>query len=326
MNMKYLSIYLVLFINGLFLSLSSANNDTIVTDRYDHDQFTIELVTENLYVIHGLNEQPNASNKGFINNPGVIITKSGVVVIDPGSSNLIGEIIVKRISQITELPIIAIFNTHEHGDHWLANQAIIEKYPNIPVYAHADMITSINQGTGKHWLSLMRQLTEDPLVNTHIYAPTHPVKNNDEIIFDNLTFKIHHYGVSHTNNDIMIEVVELDTIFLGDNVLNNRMPHLDDGDIVGNISAIKEVLKLEFIHYIPGHGPSGHNSIPEDYLAYLTQLHQLVSDYYQQDMSDFEMKEPIMASMTKFSSWVGFEEELGKHISLVYLQVERDDF
>lgn len=326
MSMKYLLIYSLLFISGLSLSLSYANNELVVTEDYNHEQFSIEMVADNLYVIHGLNEDPNPTNKGFINNPGVVITNLGVIVIDPGGSNQIGKILLKRIRQITDLPVIAIFNTHEHGDHWLANQAIIEKYPDIPIYAHADMIKSINEGTGKHWLNLMRKLTKDPLVNTSIYTPTHKVQNNDEIIFGNLTFKIHHYGDSHTHNDIMIEVVELDTIFLGDNVLNNRMPHLDDGDIVGNISTINEVLKLKFKYYIPGHGPSGLNTVPENYLEYLIQLHESVSKYYHEDMSDFEMKEAIKASMTKFSSWVGFEKELGKHISLVYLQIERDDF
>ncbi len=326
MSIKYLSIYTMLFVSGLFLSLSYANNELPVADNHYSEQFMIELVTDNLYVIHGLNEDPNPTNRGFINNPGFVIANSGVIVIDPGSSQEIGEIVLKRISKITSLPVIAIFNTHEHGDHWLANQAIINKYPNIPVYAHADMIKSINDGTGKHWLNLMRRLTEHSLLSTSVYTPTHEVKNNDEIVFDNLTFRIHHYGLSHTHNDIMIEVVELSTIFLGDNVLNKRMPFLDDGDILGNISAINEVLKLESQYYIPGHGPSGLNAIPKDYLEYLTQLYESVNHYYHEDMSDFEMKEPIKVSMTKFSNWLGFEKELGRHISLVYLQIERDDF
>jgi len=326
MKIKTLLIWTVLIVSGLFLSFSYANSELTLADTPYSEQFMIELVTDNTYVIHGLNEDPNPSNRGFINNPGFVIANSGVIVIDPGSSQEIGEIILKRISQITSLPVIAVFNTHEHGDHWLANQAIIDKYPSIPIYAHADMIKSINEGGGKHWLSLMRRLTENTLLSTKVYTPTHAVKANDEIVFDNLTFKIHHYGVSHTHNDIMIEVVELSTIFLGDNVLNKRMPYLDDGDILGNISAINEVLALECRYYIPGHGPSGIKTIPEDYLEYLTQLYDSVNHYYHEDMSDFEMKEPIKASMTKFSNWLGFDRELGKHISLVYLQVERDDF
>jgi len=326
MNIKYLFISILLFVSTAFFTFSYAVNDIDVSDDVFLDRFIIEMVTENIYVIHGFNESPNSTNRGFINNPSFVVADSGVIVIDPGSRNEVGQIVLKRISQITSLPVIAIFNTHEHGDHWLANQAILDKYPNIPIYAHADMIESINQGIGKHWLNIMKQLTEDPLVNTSIAVPTHEVHANDEIVFDNLTFKIHHYGPSHTHNDIMIEVVELDTIFLGDNVLNKRMPHLDDGDIVGNITTVNEVLKLNCKYFIPGHGSPGMKTIAEEYLEYLTLLHQSVEQHYHEGKSDFEMKDAIKDSMVKFSSWVDFEQELGKNISLVYLQVERDDF
>tara|TARA_R110001606_G_C15402875_1_gene653448 strand:- start:4841 stop:5815 length:975 start_codon:yes stop_codon:yes gene_type:complete len=324
--MKYLLLSILLFSTTAFYSLSYAINDVEVNDKPFLDRFVVEMVTSNVYVIHGSNESPNPTNRGFINNPGFVIANSGVVIIDPGSRNEVGEIVLKRISQITSLPVIAVFNTHEHGDHWLANQAILDKYPNIPIYAHANMIESIKQGTGKYWLNLMKQLTEDPLTNTRIKAPTHEVHNNDEIVFDNLTFKIHHYGDSHTHNDIMIEIVELDTIFLGDNVLNKRMPHLDDGDIVGNISTINEALNLNRKYFIPGHGDPGIKTIAEEYLEYLTLLHESVKHYYHEGQLAFEMKKTIQDSMNKFSNWVDFDEELGRNISLVYLQVERDDF
>jgi glyoxylase-like metal-dependent hydrolase (beta-lactamase superfamily II) len=35
---------------------------------------------------------------------------------------------------------INIFNTHVHGDHWLGNQAIVERYPAVKIYAHPNMI------------------------------------------------------------------------------------------------------------------------------------------------------------------------------------------
>jgi len=326
MNIKYLSISILLFVSTTFFTFSYVINDIDGNDNSFLEHFIVEMVTDNVYVIHGSNEAPNPTNRGFINNPSFVIANYGVIVIDPGSTNEVGKIVLKRISQITPLPVIAIFNTHEHGDHWLANQAILDEYPDIPIYAHPDMIESINNGIGKHWLNLMKQLTEDPLANTSVKAPTHQVHDNDEIVFDNLTFKIHHYGNSHTHNDIMIEVVELGTIFLGDNVLNKRMPHLDDGDIVGNISTINEALKLNCKYFIPGHGDPGTKAIAEEYLEYLTLLHKSVEHYYHEGKLPFEMKEPIKESMEKFSGWIDFDKELGKNISLVYLQVERDDF
>lgn len=284
------------------------------------------MVTKNVFVIHGSLEDPNSDNGGFINNPGFVIANTGVIIIDPGSTAAIGEMLLKRIKQVTSLPVIAIFNTHEHGDHWLANQTILAAYPNIPIYADANMIQSVEDGTGKYWLQLMQQLTKKELKNTIIISPTHAVSDGDEIVFDNLTFKVHHYGTSHTKNDIMLEVVELETVFLGDNVMNKRLPNLANGDIVGNIHAIEAILTSDCSYFIPGHGPSGNRTVPVTYLQYLTNLYDSVKQYYNEGLTDFEMKDPIKESLKRYSAWQGFDSDLGKNISLVFLQIERDDF
>jgi ribonuclease BN (tRNA processing enzyme) len=47
--------------------------------------------------------------------------------------------------KITNKPIVAVFNTHVHGDHWLGNQAIVERYPAVKIYAHPNMIEQANR-------------------------------------------------------------------------------------------------------------------------------------------------------------------------------------
>ncbi|MFK8068967.1 MAG: MBL fold metallo-hydrolase [Gammaproteobacteria bacterium] len=303
----------------LFPSISFANNEFL-------DNFTAEKITENVYVIHGPTADPIADNQGFINNPSFVIVNEGVVVIDPGSSLAIGQMVLKNIKQLSQLPVIAIFNTHEHGDHWLGNHAIVDAYPDIPIYAHSKMIESLNNGAGTNWLSLMNRLTKNATKGTQIKVPTHPVKNGDEIVLGDHTFKIHHNNISHTHNDIMIEVVESQTVFLGDNAFLNRLPRLDEGDVVGNIDALRSILKTSSKFYVPGHGPSGDSSVVNLYLEYLNTLYDSVKYYYEEDLSDFEMKNQVATKMKKFSEWYGFETELGKNISLVFLQIESADF
>tara|TARA_R110002049_G_scaffold201885_1_gene372509 strand:- start:4587 stop:5561 length:975 start_codon:yes stop_codon:yes gene_type:complete len=324
--MKYLSLVILFIINGFFFTISHANSDLVSNENKFFDKFPTEMVTDNVFVIHGSLDDPNPDNGGFINNPGFVIANTGVIIIDPGSSAAIGEMLLKRIKQVTALPVIAIFNTHEHGDHWLANQTILSAYPNIPIYAHANMIQSIKEGTGKHWLQLMQQLTKNELKNTTVISPNQAVSDGDEVVFDNLTFKVHHSGTSHTKNDIIVEVVELKAIFFGDNVLNKRLPNLDSSDIVGNIRAIEMILTSDGQYFIPGHGPSGNKTVPIAYLEYLTKLYDAVKYHYDQGLTDFEMKEVISESLKQFSAWQGFNTGLGKNISLVFLQIERDDF
>ncbi|MET0088776.1 MAG: hypothetical protein ABW068_01940 [Candidatus Thiodiazotropha sp.] len=43
-------------------------------------------------------------------------------------------------------------------------------------------------------------------------------------------------------------------------------------------------------------------------------------------MSDFEMKQPVIEAMTLYREWVDFERNVGRHISLAYLEVEAEMF
>ena len=99
-----------------------------------------EEVAPGVHVIHGPRELPNPGNQGFMNNPAFLVTDNGVVVVDPGSSVQVGEMVLERIAQVTDKPVLAVFNSHIHGDHWLGNQAIKQAYPDAVIYAHERMI------------------------------------------------------------------------------------------------------------------------------------------------------------------------------------------
>ena len=121
--------------------------------------FQFEAITDEVYVMHDPNEEPSAANMGFMNNPGLIVSKKGAIVIDPGSSYLVGKQVLAEIRKITEKPVLAVFNTHIHGDHWLANHAISEAYPRSTIYAHPNMKKQAAD-QGLNWLDLMARLTE----------------------------------------------------------------------------------------------------------------------------------------------------------------------
>ena len=63
------------------------------------DQFKADKITDNVYVIHGPIEFPNAINRGFMNNPAFIVAEKSVVVIDPGSTYEVGEMVMRLIKK-----------------------------------------------------------------------------------------------------------------------------------------------------------------------------------------------------------------------------------
>ncbi|VAW76271.1 MBL-fold metallo-hydrolase superfamily [hydrothermal vent metagenome] len=288
--------------------------------------YPVDLITKNAYVIHGPLGTPTPENQGFMNNPGFIITNKGIIVVDPGSSIQIGEMLLRAIRKTSDKPVIAVFNTHIHGDHWLGNQAIQAAYPNVPIYGHPNMITLIEDGEGDSWVALMERLTDKQTVGTKVVAPTIAINDGDEFKFGNTSVRIHHYGIAHTTSDVMIEIPEVSITFLGDNVLSQRIPRIDEGTFQGNIEACNRIQETGSKFYVPGHGPTGDVNVPINFCRYLETLYATVKKYYNEGLSDFEMKDKVAAQLTEYSDWSGFDVQLGKHISLAYLQIEEADF
>ncbi|MCB1737882.1 MAG: MBL fold metallo-hydrolase, partial [Gammaproteobacteria bacterium] len=52
-------------------------------------------VADGVWVMHGPMSYPNPQNQGFMNNPGWVLTSAGVVVIDPGSSVQVGDMLLR---------------------------------------------------------------------------------------------------------------------------------------------------------------------------------------------------------------------------------------
>ena len=306
---------------SLLLAISQAN-----AKGPDVKDYPADKVAENTYVIHGPLETPTPENQGFMNNPRFVIASEGIIVIDPGSSVQIGEMLLRVIRKTSDKPIVAVFNTHIHGDHWLGNQAIQAAYPDVPIYGHPNMIALIEEGEGDNWVALLERLTDEQTAGTKVVAPTVAVNNGDEFKFGNTSVRVHHYGIAHTTSDLMMEIPEASITFLGDNALNQRIPRIDDGNVQGNIEACTRIQKTGSKFYVPGHGQTGDVNVPINFCRYLDTLYKSVRQYYDEGLSDFEMKDKVAAQLSEFSSWSGFDDQLGKHISITYLQVEEAEF
>lgn len=288
--------------------------------------YPAEKLGDRVWVIHGPTELPNPENKGFMNNPAFVVTDAGVVVVDPGSTLETGRMVLRQIGKVTDKPVTHVFDSHIHGDHWLGNQAIREVYPAARFYAHPVMIEQAHAGQAESWVNMMEQLTAGASKGTAAVIPDQVLQDGQEIVVGDVTFKVYLSDWAHTKTDAMIEVVEEALLATGDNVLYTRIGRMDDASFRGNIAACDQALDLKLKYYIPGHGPSGGTEVVEPFCNYLKTLYTRVSELYGEGLSDFEMKDPVVASLSAYQDWSGFSAEVGKHISLALLEIERAEF
>lgn len=324
----------------LFLSLTACSptgdetgqaatqqTDTTTSENTtDGFPYAFEKVADNTWVMHGPRELPNPQNKGFMNNPGIVETSAGLVIIDPGSTVQVGRNVLAEIKKISEQKIVAVFNTHIHGDHWLANQAIKAAYPEVKIYGHKEMLVEIENGEGDNWVKLMDSMTEGASKGTTVVGPDNAVDNTDIIKVGDTQFKMHHYGIAHTKTDIMIEVVENSVVFLGDNVLSLRIPRTSDGTFMGNISSIKTILESNVKTYIPGHGPTGDKAMVETYLNYLVQIYTAAQKVFDEDLDSSDVITITKETTATYKDWQGYSDLIGPQGAQAYSEVEAAEF
>lgn len=314
-------IFAVFALASQFVSADAAKKGPPLAAKY-----TADRITDAVYVIHGPVADPGVENQGFMNNPAFVLTDAGVVVIDPGSSVQSGEMVIEKIREVTDQPVVATFSSHIHGDHWLGNQAIREVWPDAKLYGHPNLISLVDAGEGQAWVDLMLRLTEGATSGTSVVAADIAVNDGDSISIGGKTFAIHHTGKAHTTSDIVVHVVEEDVLFLGDNAMNRRLGRIDDGSFKGLIAVLKKAIDINGKHYVPGHGPSGGKEVAEQFLLLVSTIYETVQKEYENDLADFEMKPVIVSKLDQWKDWQGFEHGIGKFISLAYIEVEEDAF
>ena len=285
-----------------------------------------DQVADNVYVIHGPLGLPSPENQGFMNNPAFIVGDDGVIVVDPGSSLQVGEMLLERIGKVTEKPVIAVFNSHIHGDHWMGNQAIKAKYPNVPIYGHERVGPKIIGGVGAQWVQLMLDLTQNATSGTEVVKPDHPVKDGDVIKAGGLTFRVYNNDKAHTDTDIMVLVEEKGVMFVGDNAGHKRILRLEGGSFRGNVAALNTALESGAKVFVPGHGRTAGTEAASLYRDYLQTVYETVAAGVDEGKDDFEIRPDLLPKVEAWKDWQGFDELLGSHISAAYLEAEAAAF
>jgi glyoxylase-like metal-dependent hydrolase (beta-lactamase superfamily II) len=302
---------------GWLLAMASIN--ATATEVRD---YAAERIAARTWVIHGPLGDPSPENQGFMNNPAFVVTDAGVVVIDPGSSVQAGRMVLRQIRKVTDKPVIHVLNTHVHGDHWFGNHALHDVFPDAQFMAHPLMIAGAHAGQAARWLELMERLTQGFTLGTRPVIPTVPVIEDQSFTVGGITFRILAPPKAHSGTDIMIHVVEESVLILGDNVMNGRFGGMNDGTFRGNIAACDRALAVPAKIFVPGHGRTAGKEIVATYRDYLSILFETARIEYDKGKQDYEMKDAIREKLARFTGWIGFDLNFGRHISVAVLEIE----
>jgi glyoxylase-like metal-dependent hydrolase (beta-lactamase superfamily II) len=303
--------------------IAKSTTDSFTLGKYG--TFKFEKVNDNVYVMHGPVVGPNQENQGFMNNPALIEAEHGLIVIDPGGNYNVGKKILVEIEKVSNKPIIAVINTHKHGDHWFANKAIVEKYPQVDIFAHPHMIKVSKEGEAEVWYGILNRATKGNLEGTKAFAfPTKELKNGEEVEIDGQKFVVGHPAVGHTDTDLIIKHVNSKTLFLGDNLMKGRLGSFDESSsIFGNIELLEQIKKdTNCTLYVPGHGVSGKkDETINPFLNYLKLLVEEGQKAYDDDKESYEIKDEVLKKLEWMKDWDAFEKNTAAHLNKTMLEM-----
>ena len=287
-------------------------------------------LSKRVWMIFAPDGFPTPENRGMMSNVTFVVTSAGVIVLDSGSSLQIGQMAIRMIRKVTDKPVVAVFNSHFHGDHWLGNHAFAEAYgAQLPIYALAKTQETIKGIEGNTWRVLMERWTNQSSAGTKAVPPNKVVTHGQKFKFGDVDLVMHHYGRAHTDADLCVEVVQDKVTSIGDIAMANRIANIDDGSYAGTFKYYKALSESagEQI-WLPGHGQPSKDLL-QTYGEFMSGIWEPCLQAVKDGKSEAEAKAMVMKDarvLKRSKTMQGFEGNIGKYISLAYLEAEKEAF
>jgi quinoprotein relay system zinc metallohydrolase 2 len=235
--------------------------------------FNLTEVANGNFVHTGVHVRIEDKHHDDIANIGFIIGNTCVAVIDTGGSISIGQQLLDNIRNKTDKPICYVINTHVHFDHILGNKVF--KSDKTHFVGHHQLSEAIEHNKEFFLEYYKNDLGLNPDTSS-IIGPDILVNKTMQLDIGERLLTLISYPVSHSHNDLIVIDNKTKTLWAGDLIFRQRIPSLT-GSLKGWLSTMDELLKLDVIKVIPGHG-SISDSISEALEQQQTYLQHLLKD------------------------------------------------
>ena len=220
-------------------------NNQINTVKQEVKYFEIEKINNQFYVLVGGG-----------GNVGVFISSGEVILID-NKYEIIEDVLMASLREITDKPIKYIINTHFHHDHSDGNRAFGKE--GIPIISHQNakkrMMEDVELYGGIY--DFIKDFVQPKYDNESLPVLTYESKMT--ISQGNEEIELFNFGKANTDGDSVVVFKNNNVIHTGDAFVRYGYPYVDlnnGGSIKGLISFLGTLEQLcdDNTIIIPGHG------------------------------------------------------------------------
>ncbi len=281
--------------------------------------FEINEVAKGFFVHFGKQEDSNINNRGDIANIGFIVGKNSIAVIDTGGSPNIGIKLLKKIREISNLPISHLIITHEHPDHYFGTNAFIAEQPKI--IGHEKLKRALITNFEFYRNLQFALIKENNIKEAKLILPDIHIKTGEtmRVNLGDREIILKAWKSGHTDNDLSI-YDEKTKFFWSENIFVDRIPSIR-ASIKGWRSNLEEIIKMDIDSIIPGHGPlKSKEEAIRPMIKYFDRLIKQTRSFHNLNKTLKNAQENIAKKNSE--NWVLFESYHISNVTKAYTELE----
>lgn len=273
-----------------------------------------------VYMLPGTGGSADEANLGRIGNAGFIVGETGVVAIDTGTSYAHGRAILAAIRAVTDKPVKLALVTHTRPEFLFGGKAFQDA--GVPVRVHSRTARLMAARCDTCLKQLRQVVGEAPLAGTAMYPPDQQFEESHAIEGIGRAVRVLYFGHSSGPGDIAVLDEASGTLFAGGLLDAQRVPDIQDSDLVAWKKALAALRGLRTETVVPGHGRASPAALIDTVEGYLAALEKKMRDLVASGTSLLEV--PDAGELPAYERWDQYDLIHRRNASIAFLRFERE--